>query len=204
MIGSLRAGRERPAQGRGNVGMCSAARWLAWGPVLGLGLLAGCSRAEHKPAQPAGAAPPPHAAGLGAFVRPRPKAGLWKTSLATDAGPGVRMSGELCLDEATEDQAFNASRSGKAHCGKTSFAPDPSGGVSFKTTCTVKGRTIVSQGVATGDFSSSYAIDATTRMDPPIPGAPAEVHTRIQATYAGPCRPGQKPGQASLKFSGFG
>jgi hypothetical protein len=114
------------------------------------------------------------------------------------------MSGELCLDEHTEDQAFNASRSGKAHCGKTSFAPDASGGVSFKTTCTVKGRTIVSQGVATGDFSSSYAIDATTRMDPPIPGAPGEVRTRIQATYAGPCRPGQKPGQASMKFSGFG
>jgi|GEM_PF-1007709 len=177
-------------------------RWAGLRLVCSLALLAGCSKPEHK-AAPA-AAPPAGGGGLAALVRPHPKPGLWKTTLTTDAGPGLRMSGELCLDEHTEDQAFNASRSGKAQCSKTSFSPDPSGGVRFKTACTVKGRTIVSEGVATGDFTSSYAIDAVTRMDPPLPGAPAEVRTRIQASYAGPCRPGQKPGQASMKFSGFG
>jgi hypothetical protein len=169
-----------------------------------LALLAGCSRSEHKasaPAQP----PASPAGGLAALARPHPRPGLWKTTIDTDAGPGVRMKGELCLDERTEDAAFsNAPKSAKAHCEKTTFGPGPSGGIGFKSICTAKGRTIVNEGVASGDFNSTYAIDVTTRMDPPIPGAPGQVRTRIQATYAGPCRPGQKPGQASMKFGGLG
>ena len=139
------------------------------------------------------------------FSRPHPRAGLWRASIDADAGPGVRMTGEICLDPQTEDAAFNGSpRWAKGDCERTSFSPAPEGGIAFSTTCTAKGRTITSQGVATGDFSSNYAIDVTTRVDPPLHGALGQMRTKINATWVGPCRDGQRPGQLSMKFSGLG
>jgi hypothetical protein len=176
-------------------------RWPAFLLIGSIAALAACS----KPAPKTPEAPPSHKSVAAFLGRPHPKPGLWRTSIDADAGPGVRMTGELCLDESTEDAAFSgAPRWSKGDCQKVAFSPGPGGGVAFTTTCLAKGRTVTSQGVATGDFNSSYAMDVTTKVDPPIHGALGQMHTRIQATWTGPCRTGQRPGQLSMKFSGLG
>lgn len=174
--------------------------------VLGLAALGACSKpAADSAAKSAPAAARPAVATPGLFARPHPKAGLWKTTMSTDAGPGLRMSGEICLDASTEDSAFaNRPKNMKADCAKTSFGPNPGGGVAFSTTCTANGRKITTRGVASGDFDSAYTVDVTTTMDPPPAGVAPDVSSRIEARWMGPCKPGQKPGQASMKFGGLG
>jgi len=66
-------------------------------------------------------------------------------------------------------------------------------------------RTINSRGVATGDFSSAYAVDVTTTMDPPLPGNLTSTRSRIESHWIGPCKPGQAPGQMTgMKLAGVG
>jgi hypothetical protein len=176
--------------------MRNAAVWILAGSVL----IAGCGK--HEPTQAPAPAKAPATPSL-LQERPHPKAGLWRTSISTNAGPGITMSGEMCLDEATENSAFTSGARGAKDCDAPQFAPTP-GGLAFTATCHAGGRTIITKGVATGDFQSSYALDLATRIDPAPAGVPAEMHARMQATWVGPCRPGQKPGQASMKFGGFG
>lgn len=176
--------------------MRRSAAWLLAGSVL----IVGCG--QHDAGQSTASAASPGAAVL-LEGRPHPKPGLWRTVLTADGGPGIAMSGELCLDEATEDSAFSGPRGGGKNCGKPQFAPSPEG-LSFTATCHAGSRTIVSRGVASGDFKTSFAVDVATHVEPAVTGLPAEMHTRMQATWVGPCHPGQKPGQSSMKFGGFG
>jgi hypothetical protein len=151
--------------------------------------LAGCSKpaAEHAP--PAASAP------VLQFQRPHPRLGLWSMTVSTDRVPGFALAGEICIDASTERSAFEpASRSRSRNCSEPRFSPNPGGGVSIDGACEVNGRSIVSHAVATGDFSTRYTLDVTTRMDPPLPGGLGE-HTRMQARWIGPCAEGQRPGQ---------
>lgn len=172
--------------------------------LTGSALIAGCGRHEGSQGSTAGAAQPAASVTPAPGVRPHPKAGLWRTSMSTNAGPGITLSGELCLDASTEDTAFTTNgRTVSKDCEPTAFEPS-SGGFSFTAVCHAKGRTITTTGLATGDFRTSYALDVSTRIDPSPSGLPPEVRTRMQATWLGPCRPGQKPGDASMRFDGFG
>jgi hypothetical protein len=167
-------------------------------------LISGCGRHDSAQVSAGGAAQPTEAATPVLTSRPHPKAGLWRTSMSTNAGPGITMTGELCVDSSTEDSAFSANgRSISKDCEPTQFAPSD-GGFAFTAVCHAKGRTITTKGLATGDFRTSYALDVSTQIDPSPAGLPPEMHTKMQATWLGPCKPGQKPGQASMRFGGFG
>ena len=164
-------------------------RWTAVCCLAGAALLAGCHR---HGAQSDASAP-------SIFARPHPKPGLWRTSASTNALPGLGMTGELCLDASNEDDAFSSSgRSLAKDCGPWKFQRVEAG-FDLTIVCHLGRRTITTSGVATGDFISSYAADLTTRTDPPAPGLPAEMSSTIRAKWIGPCPPGQKPGQMSMK-----
>ncbi len=185
-------------------------RIALFGLICTAALVSACSKTPQPEAQPAGrpaaAATAATAASPAAalFSRPRPRAGLWKTSMTTDAGPGIKMDGEICLDSHTGDSAFTSGVRGPSKsCTDAKFSPTP-GGVKFSVTCRQGARTVISEGTATGDFSKAYAVDVTNKIDPPPPGMSGVMHVRVDATWEGPCRPGQKPGQASMKFGGFG
>ena len=174
--------------------------------LSGLILTAACSRPA-APGRAAAGGPGPSSPSIGApaSFRPHPKAGLWRTTIATSAGPGVRMSGEMCLDASTEQTAFSSgAQSVSKDCSAPSFGPAPGGGVMFDTTCRSGGRTITTHGVATGDFSKAYDLDLTSHIDPAPPGLGGDTKTKVQAQWAGPCKPGQKPGHASMRMTGFG
>lgn len=173
--------------------------------VCSVALLAACSKkpAEQASATASAAAP---AAPVLPFTRPHPKAGLWRMAMATDSGPGIKFGADMCLDAATEGSAFAANpRARSSNCDPPKFSANPGGGVVFDEVCKVNQRTITSHGVATGDFSSAYAVDVTTTMDPPLPGGAGGGHTHIESHWVGPCPAGQKPGQMTgLKFGAPG
>ena len=165
--------------------------------------LAGCGK--HDAAQTTSAAPAAApAAAPSLFNRPHPKPGLWRSTVTTNAGPGVTMTGELCMDASNEDAAFSSD--GKAvskECDPVKYQP-AAGGLSFTTVCHMGKRTVTSTGVASGDFKNSYSVDLTTRVDPAPEGMPAQMTTAIRAKWVGLCPPGTKPGQSSMKVTGFG
>ncbi len=170
---------------------------------LAAATLTGCGKHDGAQTTAAGAAAAP-AAAPSMFSRPHPKAGLWRSSVTTNAGPGVTMTGEMCLDASNEDAAFSSD--GKAvskDCDPVKYQA-ASGGVSFTTVCHMGKRTVTSSGVATGDFKNDYAVNLTTRMDPAPEGLPAQMTTSIRAKWIGPCPAGTKPGQVSMKVTGFG
>jgi hypothetical protein len=78
------------------------------------------------------------------------------------------------------------------------------GGIGFTTVCHIGSRTVTTSGVASGDFSTSYSVDLTTRMDPSPPGLPGQLHTTVQAKWEGPCPAGTKPGLVSTRLAGLG
>jgi hypothetical protein len=172
--------------------------------AFSLALLGACSKTPVAKTQAAApAAPNP----MAAFARPHPKPGLWRMTMSTDAGPGVKMSGQICIDEKTEDAAFNAAprRSKSTDCDAPKFAANPVGGISFETVCRMGDRTVANRGVATGDFSSAYALDVTSTTDPPFPGNLGTVHTRMESRYLGPCQQGQSVGRLmGMKLAGVG
>ncbi len=171
--------------------------------LAGAALLAGCGKHEAQTASKAPAAAP--AAGPSLFGRPHPKAGLWRTTVTTNAGPGVTMAGELCLDASNQDAAFSSNGKGLSKdCDQVKYQGAPGRGIGFSTVCHIGKRTVTTSGLATGDFKSAYSVDLTTRMDPPPPGLPAQMSTAIRAKWVGPCPAGTKPGQVSMKIAGFG
>ena len=172
--------------------------------LVGATLVAGCGK--HETAQTSAAAPAAApAAGLPLLARPHPKAGLWRTTVTTNAGPGVSMTGELCLDASNEDAAFSSTGRGVSKdCEPFKYQGAPGGGFGFSTVCHVGKRTVTTSGVATGDFKNAYSVDLATRMEPAPPGLPAQMSTAIRAKWVGPCPAGTKPGQVSMKITGFG
>ncbi len=175
--------------------------------VSSMSLLAACSKAPNAGA--ASSAPAAPAAGPatttphGLLSVPHRKPGLWKVSFSTDGGPGVRMNGELCIDEQTDQTtSYGAGGAGK-NCVQSNLRPSPEGGFAFDSTCKFAGHTATTHGLVTGDFNNSYAVSVATHMDPPILAGTGDVHTQIQAQWEGPCRPGQKPGAMSMKLAGI-
>ena len=88
--------------------------------LIGAALLAACSKSPSGQQQ-ASAGPPP--APARAFQRPHPKPGLWRMALATDSGPGLSFSGDVCIDQSTENAAFEANPRAHGHnCDPPKFA----------------------------------------------------------------------------------
>ncbi len=171
--------------------------------LAGSALFAGC--AKHQAATSASPDAAASAPGPAALIgRPHPKPGLWRTSVTTNAGPGVSMTGELCLDASNGDLAFSSNGRGfSKNCDPVKYqAAD--GGFGFSTVCHIGRRTVTTTGTATGDFRNDYSVDVSTQMDPAPPGLPAKMSTTIRAKWEGPCPAGTKPGQVSMKVTGFG
>ena len=180
-------------------------RWIIIGLIAGSALVAGCSKQGGTTSSAPAAAPaaaPASAPGPAAFLgRPHPKAGLWRTTINTNIGPGVSMTGQLCLDASNEDAAFSTTGRGVGkECDPVKYQ-SAAGGFGFTTVCHLGRRTVTTTGVASGDFNTNYSMDITTHSEPSAPGAPNQIHTSIQAKWEGPCPAGTKPG---MKVTGFG
>lgn len=158
--------------------------------ACGAVVLAGCSKPPEQAATPAARG----GSSVLPFQRPHPRLGLWRMTLSTESSGGLSVAGDICVDASTEASAFEPrSHARSGNCDEMRFSPNPGGGVAIDETCRINGRSVNSHAVASGDFSTNYTLDVTTRMDPPLPGGLGE-HTRMQARWVGPCA-GQRPGQ---------
>jgi hypothetical protein len=136
------------------------------------------------------------AAGAAAQDAPRRKSGLWEISMSSPQMPGPMVSRQ-CVDEKTDDMARSSARGGPEKCSKKSVRRE-GGNVIVESVCQVEASTATSRGVFSGDFSSSYKGEMTTKFAPPMHGM-AETKMSFQARHTGPCAPGQKPGDIAVQ-----
>jgi len=133
--------------------------------------------------------------GVAAQDAPRRKSGLWELSLSSTQMPAPMVSRQ-CVDEKTDDMGRSAGR-GQEKCSKQSVRRE-GGNVVVESVCQVEGSTATSRGVFSGDFTTSYKGEMTTRFAPPMHGM-AESKMNFQARLTGPCAPGQKPGDVAVQ-----
>ena len=126
---------------------------------------------------------------------PKLKPGLWEVSSRTSQQakeePPLRSS--MCLDDATAKEMYNASQGMMAGmCSKFEVKRD---GNVFRSeaVCTIAQSKMVAKSTMTLSGDASYRIEGTSTYDPPFMGM-KEASTTVEAKHAGPCKPGQKPG----------
>jgi len=127
---------------------------------------------------------------------PKRKSGLWEISMTMPQMPAPMVSRQ-CVDQNTDDLGKSASRDPSTKCSKQSVRRE-GGNVIVESVCQVEGSTATTRGVFTGDFSSAYKGEMTTRFAPPLHGS-AEHRMSFQARHTGPCAPGQKPGSVAVQ-----
>jgi hypothetical protein len=135
------------------------------------------------------------AVGAAAQDYPKLKPGLWEVSSRTSQQakeePPLRSS--MCLDDATAKEMYNASQGMMAGmCSR--FEVKREGSVyRSEATCTIGQSKMVAKSTMTLSGDASYRIEGTSTYDPPFMGM-KEATTVVDAKHAGPCKPGQKPG----------
>ncbi len=177
---------------------------MTWRIVLLAGAaglaLAGCGRQQVSPGQP----PRPAAAALTAQLAepapptlPKRRPGLWKQTVI---GSGATQVSRLCLDaDADAKLAIWGSQTGGSICAEQEVRPS-AGGWAFHSRCDLNSSgTVVSDGVATGDFNSNYAVEVQSTTTGATAAQMNGAHKiSIQAQWQGPCPVGMKPGDMSL------
>lgn len=139
---------------------------------------------------------------------PKPKVGVWETTMNMGGAAPMKVSSQVCIDAAMlsgDAWLKNNQKSGSApDCQQT--VQGTLSGYTVDSVCKMAGRTMITHGVASGDFNTAYVMDMTTRMDPSPPGRPAETRMQISARYLGPCPAGQAGGPiaGSIKMAPAG
>lgn len=122
---------------------------------------------------------------------PQQKSGLW---LNETTMMGHQVSTQSCVDaeSQTKTSAFSAEVAKSHHCDHLQIAHNPDGSWTSVSTCEIRpGVKLTSRSDITGDFNSKF----TMTMRSPANGAP---NMTMTATWTGPCKPGQKPGDVIL------
>ena len=136
------------------------------------------------------------AAAASAQDAPKRKSGLWQISMSSPQMPAPMVS-KQCVDQNSDDFGKAPSRGAPENCSKKSVRRE-GGNVIVESVCQIDGSTATTRGVFTGDFASAYKGEMTTKYAPPLHGS-AETRMNFQARLAGPCAPGQKPGDVAVQ-----
>ena len=104
---------------------------------------------------------------------PKRKSGLWEISMSSAQMPAPMVSRQ-CVDEKTDDFARRPSQ-GREQCSKQSVRREGAN-VIVESVCQVEGSTATNRGVFSGDFTSAYKGEMTTRFNPPMHGGSRSPH----------------------------
>ena len=131
---------------------------------------------------------------------PKRKSGLWEINMTTSYAKEPRAM-QMCVDEKTDNvMAQQAQGMGKQMCTKNDIRKEGDR-IVVDSICKFGNGTATTHAVITGKFDSAYHIDAKTTYDPPMNGM-KDGSTAIDAKWAGPCKPGQKPGDVVMPGQG--
>jgi hypothetical protein len=166
--------------------------------------LAACQKQAAQPA-PAPAASAPSASAAGPLEAPHRRAGLWEQTISND-GKALPMGAmRFCIDAASEAKVKDFGSSGfaqkaESNCSQHSVSRGLDGSWHFATTCQIaSGGTIVSDGTASGDFSSGYKMHMETTTTGATYAAANGHHViEIAGRWAGPCPAGMAGGDVML------
>ena len=163
--------------------------------------LAACGQkdtAEAPAAADAAVSTAAQATGGAAATPPPRKPGLWTQTVSMG---DFNQTTRLCLDAATDkSMSLWGSQMTKDMCEKNEMSRGLDGSWRFSSVCDMgSGGKSTSTGVATGDFSSKYRVDAeTTTEGASAPQMNGARKMTIEATWQGPCPEGFKPGDMEL------
>lgn len=126
---------------------------------------------------------------------PKLKPGLWevssRTSMQTKDEPPVRTT--MCLDDATAREMYRFSQGMmEGMCSKFDVKHVGDRYIS-EANCKLGESRMVARSTMTMSGDTAYTIEGSSSYDPPFMGM-KEATTSVQARHAGPCKPGQKPG----------
>ena len=126
---------------------------------------------------------------------PRLKPGLWEVSSRTSEqpkdSPPARSS--MCLDDATAREMYRFSQGMmEGMCSKFDVKHTGNRYVS-EAVCKLGDSRMVARSTMTVAGDTAYRIEGSSSYDPPFMGI-KDATTTVDAKHAGPCRPGQKPG----------
>lgn len=126
------------------------------------------------------------------------KSGLWEIKTTSDGRPGMTM--QVCIDEKMDDmttqQARDMEKGARQQCPKleTKKVGDR---MVIDSVCKFDKFTATGHTEISGQMSTQYRMESTTRYDPPMHGM-AKSHTVMDGRWLGPCKPGQGHGAVSI------
>jgi hypothetical protein len=160
--------------------------------------LAACQKA---PGAASGALPTKDA-NASTSATPQRRAGLWEQSFSRDSHEISIGSMRLCVDPTSEARASVFSRGAvmqrmpESHCTASTTSRGVGGSYSFSSTCPmIGGGTIITKGVTSGDFSTTYHVHIESDVRGAAYAAMNGHHaTDIDGKWLGPCPAGMTPG----------
>lgn len=153
-------------------------------PLLAVALLA------------AACATPASAASTDDYPRLRP--GLWEVSSRTSVQPKDEppARSSMCLDDASARELYRFSQGMmEGMCSKFDVKHTGNRYVS-EAVCKLGDSRMVARSTMTVAGDTAYRIEGSSSYDPPFMGI-KDATTTVDAKHAGPCRPGQKPGDVT-------
>ncbi len=164
--------------------------------------LAACNKSGSAAGSSAAAGAAPAAAGpLTLNQIPQRKPGLWKQTMAMDRSATGGGAIELCVDAASEAKANLAAQNiPGAKCDAPQFVRAVDGSITFSSSCDMGANGKVhTTGTIKGDFNSGYVASiATTTSGAPEAAMNGSHNMVVNATWIGPCAPGQTGGDMIL------
>jgi hypothetical protein len=129
---------------------------------------------------------------------PKPKAGLWESSIVSGNVPMMPGSYKQCMDGNIDMQSMMRATGGMCDLQWKRVAEDR---IETETSCKMGPISAKGNGVITGDFNAKLRIETTTAvsMENMPAGARAALPNEktnmvIETHWVGPCEPGQNPG----------
>jgi hypothetical protein len=126
---------------------------------------------------------------------PHRRDGLWEQKISID-GMSMTQTSQMCTDRAFEEKMAFGSQTDRSKCSVYSMNRQLNGDWAFDSTCAMgEMGASTTHGVVHGDFNSGYTMQAdTTVSGASTPQMNRESKMTITATWLGPCKPDQKPG----------
>jgi hypothetical protein len=181
-------------------------RWRVTTALSGVAVISLTACGQQK-GSPVGAAAPPapvasaSAGPLSPDQLPHQKPGLWRNTMTIEGAGRAMPVTEMCLDAATEAK-MAVWRKGvrDGDCSPSQFSRNLDGSITFKTACDLgpAGKRADS-GTISGDFNSAYKVTVESiTTGAAVPAANGDHRMSIEATWVGPCAPGQKGGDVIM------
>ena len=138
---------------------------------------------------------------------PLRKSGLWEIKTETRAS-GQKMPGpmtmQMCIDQHKDDMTADLKDMREMKKRYSKMDVQNSGNkVTIDSVCAHEGHTVTSHMTITGNMSTDYRMDSTSRFMPPMEGI-STMASIVTGTWLGACKPGQTHGSVTMPGMGPG